>query len=79
MKMITTDPVCGMTVTEDSAAGQSERLGNTYLFCCSHCKSKFDQNPDQFLGAGIKPSLGGCGCGCGPKSVVGAKQGSLSS
>ena len=36
------DPVCGMTVDPEKAAGKSERGGETYYFCCAGCKEKFD-------------------------------------
>lgn len=36
------DPICGMTVEPDKAAGKSERGGETYYFCCTMCKEKFD-------------------------------------
>ncbi|QDU95283.1 heavy metal translocating P-type ATPase [Lignipirellula cremea] len=37
------DPVCGMTV--DEATGlQGERDGQTYYFCCDHCRKKFLQS-----------------------------------
>lgn len=43
------DPVCGMTVTTDSAKGNSEFEGHTYYFCSTKCKSKFDLNPNQYV------------------------------
>lgn len=43
-----TDPVCGMQVEEQQAAGQSEHEGQTYYFCSQGCKDKFDQNPEQY-------------------------------
>lgn len=43
-----TDPVCGMKVTEKQAAGQSNYQGQNYYFCSQDCKSKFDQNPQQY-------------------------------
>jgi Cu+-exporting ATPase len=36
------DPVCGMIVDPEKAAGKSERGGETYYFCCAGCKEKFD-------------------------------------
>ena len=44
------DPVCGMQVDEQNAAGQSDYQGQTYYFCSQGCKTKFDQNPEQFAG-----------------------------
>ncbi|MBW3543901.1 MAG: heavy metal translocating P-type ATPase, partial [Planctomycetes bacterium] len=34
------DPVCGMTVDERTAIS-AERDGQTYYFCCDHCRRKF--------------------------------------
>lgn len=42
------DPVCGMQVDEQKAAGQSQHQGQTYYFCSEDCKTKFDQNPQQY-------------------------------
>ena len=41
------DPVCGMTVTEQSQH-QAEYLGTRYYFCSAGCKTKFNANPAQF-------------------------------
>jgi Cu+-exporting ATPase len=43
------DPVCGMEVETANAAGHSEHAGQTYSFCGSACKQKFDKNPAQYL------------------------------
>lgn len=57
------DPVCGMDVDPATAAGHSEHKGQTYHFCGSKCKAKFDQNPEQYLAkAGAAGKAGGC-CG----------------
>ncbi len=42
------DPVCGMTVLPDKAAGSSEFKGETQYFCSVGCKRKFDASPEQF-------------------------------
>lgn len=42
------DPVCGMFVTPDTAAGKSEYHGRTYYFCSAACKSRFDGDPQKF-------------------------------
>lgn len=41
------DPVCGMQVDPKSAEGTSEYNGETYYFCGTGCKQKFDQKPSQ--------------------------------
>ena len=44
------DPVCGMEVTPETAAGSSEYNGQTYYFCAPGCKQRFDQNPQSYAG-----------------------------
>ena len=48
------DPVCGMTVTEDSPH-QTEHAGHTVRFCSAHCRTKFLAKPEQYSG---NPSAG---------------------
>lgn len=43
------DPVCGMSVSPDSAAGKYDFAGETYYFCSAGCLNKFRQNPQAFL------------------------------
>jgi Cu+-exporting ATPase len=43
------DPVCGMTVDPNSAAGSYEYKGTTYYFCNPHCLHRFREDPDKFL------------------------------
>jgi Cu+-exporting ATPase len=43
------DPVCGMTVDPEHAAGSVEYQGQTYYFCSTHCVHRFRQNPEAFL------------------------------
>jgi Cu+-exporting ATPase len=43
------DPVCGMTVTQDTAAGKKEYKGEIYYFCSQNCLNKFSANPDAFV------------------------------
>ncbi len=53
------DPVCGMQVDDEKAAGQSEYEGKTYYFCAQFCKSKFDQDPEKYAGkSGEKETQG---------------------
>ena len=44
------DPVCGMDVNEQQAAGKSEYQGTTYYFCSAGCKRQFDQDPERYVG-----------------------------
>ena len=41
-KMQVRDPVCGMTVTPETAAGTSTRDGEIYYFCSLGCQAQFD-------------------------------------
>ncbi|MFY9223079.1 MAG: heavy metal translocating P-type ATPase, partial [Blastocatellia bacterium] len=38
------DPICGMNIDPQKAAGKSELNGNTFYFCSHHCKEKFDSS-----------------------------------
>jgi P-type Cu+ transporter len=42
------DPVCGMDVQPEQAAGQSEYQGHTFYFCCPVCKERFDKEPQRY-------------------------------
>lgn len=44
------DPVCGMAVEPQKAAAAAVRNGNTYYFCSTSCRNKFEQEPDKYLG-----------------------------
>lgn len=44
-----TDPVCGMQIEEEDAAGQTEHEGTTYYFCAESCQRKFENNPQQYV------------------------------
>jgi Cu+-exporting ATPase len=58
------DPVCGMDVEAATAAGRTEHKGQTYYFCGSKCKEKFDLNPEQYLGKSSEAPASNHGC-CG--------------
>jgi prolipoprotein diacylglyceryltransferase len=47
-KSMAKDPVCGMDVEEQKAAGTSQYGGRSYFFCSKGCKEKFDRNPEQY-------------------------------
>jgi P-type Cu+ transporter len=51
------DPVCGMSVDPQTAAGSFEYSGETYYFCGKHCLEKFRRAPERFLEAHV-PSHG---------------------
>jgi Cu+-exporting ATPase len=43
------DPVCGMKIVPEKAAGKQEFDGQTYYFCGQSCIEKFKANPASFL------------------------------
>ena len=44
------DPVCGMEVEPDTAAGSWEYQGTTYYFCSAGCLEDFKEDPGSYLG-----------------------------
>jgi Cu+-exporting ATPase len=44
------DPVCGMIVRPETAAGSHEHGGETCYFCSGSCVAKFKAHPEQYLG-----------------------------
>ncbi len=49
------DPVCGMTVDPEKAAGKSTYQGKTYYFCSKGCVAKFEADPEKYLHPAAKP------------------------
>lgn len=43
------DPVCGMTVDPDHAAGSYQHGDRTYYFCNPSCLDRFKTNPERYL------------------------------
>jgi Cu+-exporting ATPase len=43
------DPVCGMEVKENEAAGVSTYKDKAYYFCSTNCKEKFDEAPEAYI------------------------------
>jgi YHS domain-containing protein len=43
------DPVCGMTVTKEGAAGSTTYQGKAYYFCSKACKDNFTKDPQKYL------------------------------
>src|SRR5688572_13906478 len=43
------DPVCGMTVQPETAAGHYDYLQRTYYFCSQHCLHAFKADPGKYL------------------------------
>src|SRR3972149_9155493 len=50
------DPVCGMTVDENSAAPPRVHAGTTFYFCSTHCGAKFEANPAGYLKKQAEPT-----------------------
>jgi Cu+-exporting ATPase len=53
-----------MDIETATAAGRTEHKGQTYYFCGSKCKEKFDLKPEQYLGKSAGKPKSGHGC-CG--------------
>lgn len=45
------DPVCGMEVAPEAAAGNAQHEGRTYFFCSTGCLGKFRSEPQKYLSA----------------------------
>ena len=43
------DPICGMDVLPEEAAGTSRYRGVDYYFCAVGCKEAFDKSPEQYV------------------------------
>ncbi len=46
------DPVCGMKVDPQRAAGSSEYDGKQYYFCSPGCKKQYDRDPARYVAGG---------------------------
>jgi Cu+-exporting ATPase len=49
------DPVCGMRVDPQHAAGKSSYQGQSYHFCSNGCRVKFEGDPEKYLNPGAQP------------------------
>jgi YHS domain-containing protein len=58
------DPVCGMDIQTTATTAHAEHSGQTYYFCGSRCKEKFDKHPEQYLVTPAGASESGHDC-CG--------------
>ena len=47
---MTTDPVCGMSVSENAAL-KTTYQGKTYYFCSPLCKNLFEREPEKYVAA----------------------------
>ncbi|HEY1304417.1 MAG TPA: YHS domain-containing protein [Vicinamibacterales bacterium] len=44
-----TDVVCGMRVDPVDAPAKSAHKGQTFYFCSTECKKKFEADPERYL------------------------------
>lgn len=44
-----TDPVCGMQILRSAAASSDSYYGHPYYFCCEDCRTKFQDDPKQYV------------------------------
>ncbi len=42
------DPVCGMQVEVANAGARAQHEGQTFYFCCDHCKARFEADPGRY-------------------------------
>ena len=82
------DPICGMTVAPERAAGSYAYNGQNYYFCGQHCLTKFKEDPEKFLRAPTQghahhqSNVGNastvtdpvCGMKVDPKSAAGSQE-----
>ncbi len=43
------DPVCGVKLNQTADLVRTNYDGNTYIFCSTGCKDKFDANPHLYV------------------------------
>ena len=67
------DPICGMTVKPESAAGSYEYKGTTYYFCSVGCLNKFKNDPDSFLAAESRGHIHAMPIGISKRTPANAK------
>ena len=61
MRRASKDPVCGMTVDRGKTPHRSEYRGQTVYFCSAHCKKRFDEEPERYVGPREAPLLAHAG------------------
>ena len=67
------DPVCGMTVTDNSEY-HVEHLAKLYYFCSAHCLTKFSAAPNEYLSGNKSKEASGCGCSDNKSPQVGVTE-----
>ncbi len=48
------DPVCAMTIREDTAVEKVEYEGKTYWFCAAGCRERFGKDPERYSSDELK-------------------------
>jgi P-type Cu+ transporter len=66
------DPVCGMDLDPATAAATGSYRGISYGFCSTHCKEKFDEDPDIYVNP---PAAAPAATETGASAVQGEQQG----
>jgi len=56
------DPVCGAQVNEKNPGATATYEGQTFYFCCPHCKEKFLKEPVRYVANSKPGAAAGC-CG----------------
>ena len=51
------DPVCGMSVRRETAAGSAHHEGSTYWFCGLSCLERFRSDPKRYVGQPAPPAM----------------------
>jgi Cu+-exporting ATPase len=42
------DPVCGMIISADEAAGKIDHSDHTHYFCSDQCRREFEKDPKKY-------------------------------
>ena len=58
---VATDPVCGMSVTVETAKHTAEHDGRSFYFCSAGCREKFLARPEVFLDPALRSAPKGSG------------------
>jgi P-type Cu+ transporter len=53
------DPVCGMSIAPEDAAGTADYKGVRYYFCNPSCRHKFDADPEKYVSDRRQRSMSG--------------------
>jgi Cu+-exporting ATPase len=67
--MLTKDPVCGMEIEAETAAGSFEYGGRKYFFCSESCLRQFAADPQKYLGGSASPMPAASDTTAGPDQI----------